>query len=184
MSRRLQYPDAPVVGCRTDGHHVTAVQQWSRRVVNTGLLRRELSTYFGWRVKVVGGTKTTTLQNYPAQAHGAEMLRLACCLIAEDGIELCCPIHDAVLVEAGVEEIDVAVARTRRHMADAARAVLGGFEVGTDAEIIRFPDRYMDPQGVDMWRLMMERMNQPPEPTEPTEPTPRTNLEPLKEQTP
>ncbi len=141
-------------------------QQWSRRVVNTGLLRRELSTYFGWRVSVVEGTKTTTLQNFPAQAHGAEMLRLACCLITEGGIELCCPIHDAVLIEAGVGEIDAAVARTRHHMSEASRAVLGGFEVRTDAEVIRFPDRYMDPRGERMWELMMElKSSGVPEPT-------------------
>ena len=35
--------------------------------------------------------------------------------------------------------------------------MLGGFEVKTDAEVKRFPERYMDPQGVEMWELMMER---------------------------
>ena len=80
--------------------HLRPFQQWSRRVINTGLLRREISTYFGWRALVVEGTKMTTLQNFPAQAHGAEMLRLACCLISEHGIQLCCPVHDAVVVEA------------------------------------------------------------------------------------
>ena len=112
-----------------------------------------------WRAEVVAASKTTTLQNFPAQAHGAEMLRLACCLIAEDtdGIQLCCPIHDAVLIEASIDEIDAAVARTRRHMAEASQAVLGGFEVKTDAEIIRFPERYIDTQGIEMWELMMER---------------------------
>jgi hypothetical protein len=146
-------------------------------VVNTGLLQRELSTHFGWRAKVVAETKTTTLQNFPAQAHGAEMLRLACCLIVEDGIQLCCPVHDSVVVEAGVDEIDEVVARTRQHMTEAGRAVLNGFEVKTDPEIIRFPDRYMDPRGERMWQLMMDLKtagtwgtnppgprNQPPEP--------------------
>jgi DNA polymerase-1 len=147
-------------------------QQWSRCVVNTGLLRRELSTYFGWRVSVVEGTKTTTLQNYPAQAHGSEMLRLACCLVVEDGIELCCPIHDAVLIEAGVDEIDAAVARTRQLMVEASRVVLGGFEVKTDADIFRYPDRYSDPRGEDMWQLMMELKNSGTTGT--SEPTPRT----------
>lgn len=131
-------------------------QIWTHGVIDTGLLRRELSTYFGWRVRVVDGTKTTTLQNFPAQSHGAEMLRLACCLIVEDGIQLCCPIHDAVLVEAADDEIDDVVARTRAHMAAASRVVLDGFEVGTDAEIIRWPDRYMDKErGEEMWNMMV-----------------------------
>jgi DNA polymerase-1 len=129
---------------------------WSRRVVDTALLRHELTTYLGWRVRVVEGTKTTTLQNYPAQAHGAEMLRLACCQIVERGIRLCCPIHDAVLIEAREEEIETAVEATRRCMAEASRAVLGGFEVQTDAKIIRYPDRYSDRRGKRMWELMVE----------------------------
>ena len=32
------------------------------------------------------------------QANGAEMLRLACCLATERGIEVCAPVHDAVLI--------------------------------------------------------------------------------------
>ena len=133
-------------------------QQWSRRVIDTGLLRREISTYFGWRALVVEGTKTTTLQNFPAQAHGAEMLRLACCLISEHGIQLCCPVHDAVVVEADAEDIDDVVERTRQCMAEASRGVLGGFEVKTDVEIVRYPDRYSDPRGERMWELMTEML--------------------------
>ena len=52
---------------------------------------------------VVEGVRTDHAAELPAQAHGAEMLRLACCLVTERGIQLCCPIHDAVLVEAGGE---------------------------------------------------------------------------------
>jgi DNA polymerase-1 len=131
-------------------------QQWSMCVIDTALLRGEISTYFGWRAAVVEGVKTTTLQNYPAQAHGSEMLRLACCLITESGIRLCCPIHDAVLIEADEVEIEEVVARTQSHMAQASKVVLDGFEVRTEADIIRYPDRYMDPRGEEMWRLVME----------------------------
>ena len=35
--------------------------QWSRRVVDTALLRGEISTVCGWRAGVVEGTKVTTL---------------------------------------------------------------------------------------------------------------------------
>jgi hypothetical protein len=36
-------------------------------------------------------------------------------------------------------------------MAEASRIVLGGFEIGTDVEIVRYPDRYMDDAGKDFW---------------------------------
>ena len=44
------------------------------------------------------------------QANGAEMLRLACCFATEEGIAVCAPVHDAILIEAPVEEIDHIVA--------------------------------------------------------------------------
>ena len=76
-------------------------------------------------------------------------------LIVEDGIRLCAPIHDAVLVEAPADEIDAVVERTRRHMAQASRDVLGGFEIGTDAKIVRYPERYMERRGRRIWDAMM-----------------------------
>ena len=63
------------------------------------------------------------------------MLRLACCLATECGVEVCAPVHDALLITAPVEEIEAAVAVTREAMAEASRAVLDGFEVRTDAKI-------------------------------------------------
>lgn len=129
--------------------------RWSQRQIDTGLLRGEITTLCGWRAAVVEGTKVTTLKNFPAQAHGAAMLRAACALIVEDGITLCCPIHDAVLVESPADEIDAVVARVRRHMGQASRDMLGGFEIGTDAQIVKFPGRYMEDRGRKIWDLMM-----------------------------
>ena len=90
------------------------------------------------------------------QANGAEMLRLACCLATERGIEVCAPIHDAVLICTPLERLDADVATMRAAMAEASRVVLGGFESGTDAELIRYPGRYQDARGADMWRAVME----------------------------
>ena len=43
----------------------------------------------------------------------------------------------------------------RACMAEASRAVLTGFELRTDATIIRHPGRYMDPRGAVMWERVM-----------------------------
>ena len=40
-------------------------------------------------------------------------------------------------------------------MAEASRVVLDGFELGTDSELVRWPDRYMDPRGAVMWGTVM-----------------------------
>jgi hypothetical protein len=117
-----------------------------------------LSTVFGWTVRTDNITRTTTLRNFPMQANGAEMLRLACCLATERGIDVCAPIHDALLVEADVDRIDDAVAITRASMAEASKVVLSGLEVETDVEIIRWPQRYADARGRVMWERVTELM--------------------------
>ena len=48
----------------------------------------------------------------------------------------------------------------RAAMAEASRVVLDGFELGTDAEIIRWPDRYADPRGLVMWATVMSLMEE------------------------
>ena len=85
------------------------------------------------------------------QANGAEMLRLACCLATERGIEVCAPVHDAVLICAPLDRLDADIAGMRSAMAEASRVVLSGFELGTDVAIVRYPDRYSDKRGVRMW---------------------------------
>jgi hypothetical protein len=89
------------------------------------------------------------------QANGAEMLRLACCLGTERGIRICMPVHDAVLIEAPLSELDDALACMRASMAEASRIVLDGFELRTDAYVIRHPDRYVDERGRTMWETVM-----------------------------
>jgi hypothetical protein len=94
------------------------------------------------------------LANFGCQANGAEMLRIACCLAAERGIDICCPIHDALLVEGPDDEIEDVVISTQAAMAEASRAVLGGFELRSEAKIVRWPDRYMDSRGERMWSVV------------------------------
>jgi hypothetical protein len=85
------------------------------------------------------------------QANGAEMMRLAACLATECGIEVCAPVHDAFLICAPSDRLDATIAAMRAAMAEASRVVLGGFELGTDVSITRWPARYMDPRGTVMW---------------------------------
>ena len=94
------------------------------------------------------------------QANGAEMLRLACCLATERGIEVCAPVHDAVLICAPLERLDADVARMQDAMREASRIVLDGFELGTDAKIVRYPDRYMDERGATMWERVMKLIHE------------------------
>ncbi len=84
------------------------------------------------------------------------MLRLACCLTTEAGIQVCAPIHDALLVTAPLAEIDEVTRQTQDLMATASRAVLGGFALRSEAQVFRSPERYMDDRGERMWKTVQE----------------------------
>jgi DNA polymerase I-like protein with 3'-5' exonuclease and polymerase domains len=137
--------------------------RWSEGAVNHAMLRGWLQTVFGWGVHVGPRANPRSLANFPMQANGAEMLRLACCLATEWGVAVCAPVHDAMLVEGPADEIEVVVTETQRAMAEASRVVLDGFELRSDAKIVRPPDRYSDPRGGRMWNTMMGLLDELPQ---------------------
>ena len=133
--------------------------QWSDAVEARAVLTGKLTSTFGWQVHAVAGANPRSLRNFPLQANGAEMLRLACCLATERGIKVCAPVHDAVLVEAPSGDIDRVVAETQAVMTEASELVVPGFPLRTDYEVVRWPDRYRDPRGQAMWNCVMGVIN-------------------------
>jgi len=129
--------------------------KWSEAAVNHAMLRGWLHTVFGWCVHTGPDANPRSLANFPMQGNGAEMLRLACCLATERGIKVCAPVHDALLIEATTDDIDRAVADTEAIMAEASRIVLDGFELRTEAKVVRHPERYMDDRGKRFWNEVM-----------------------------
>jgi DNA polymerase I len=99
------------------------------------------------------------------QANGAEILRLALIRMTEAGIRVTATVHDAVLIEAPLPELDETVRMAQRLMADAGAIVLDGFRLRTDATIIRYPDRF---DAGDRGRKMVETLaHLVPEPVTP-----------------
>ena len=149
--------------------------QWLNNITDHAILAGSQQTVFGWtnRVPVAGRGPLTrggrngngkkdeatfnarSLRNFPMQANGAEMLRLACCLGIERGIEVCAPIHDAVLICAPLDRLETDVERMRLCMREASQIVLNGFEIRTEAKLVRHPDHYSDPRGERMWQEIL-----------------------------
>ena len=88
------------------------------------------------------------------------MLRLTCCLATERGIEVCAPVHDAVLIIAPLDRLDADITGMQEAMREASLIVLHGFELGTDVAVFRYPDRYMDERGKTMWEKVMALLDQ------------------------
>jgi DNA polymerase I len=128
-----------------------AFWRWSDAAVDHAMSKSSLHTIFGWTIHVGAESNPRSLRNFPMQGNGAEMLRLACCLATERNIEVCAPVHDAVLICAPLDRLELDVAGMRAAMAEASRVVLKGFELGTDASVVRYPHRYSDKRGAKMW---------------------------------
>ena len=128
--------------------------RWSEAAVTSFELTRSIETVFGWPLHASADWNPRSVMNFPMQANGAEMLRLACCLATERGLVVCAPVHDAILIEAPTAEIEEHVAALQACMREASRIVLDGLELGSDAKIVRWPDRYTDKRGEVMWNTV------------------------------
>jgi len=156
LARRIGRP--PIVGRDLLRAHRETYRQfwrWSDAAVDHAVLTGSISTVFGWPLHVSANFNPRSLRNFPMQANGAEMLRLAACFATEQGIEVCALIHDAVLICAPLDRLADDVERMRACMAKASRIVLDGFELRSKATEVRHPDRYQDPRGTLMWDRVM-----------------------------
>ena len=129
--------------------------KWSNAVVDHAELHGSIETVFGWKVRATANSNPRFHRNFLMQGTGAEMLRIACCLATERDVEVCAPVHDAVLIATPLHRLDEDVAAMREAMREASAAVLAEFELGTDVRVVRYPDRYSDPRGKEMWRRVM-----------------------------
>jgi hypothetical protein len=133
---------------------------WSDAALDTAMLTGSLHTVFGWTIHIGEKPNPRSLRNFPMQANGAEMMRLAACLGTERGVEVCAPIHDAFLICAPFDRLEAEISTMRAAMAEASRVVLGGFELGTDVSVTHWPERYMDPRGSVMWERVVRLLPQ------------------------
>lgn len=156
LAARIGQP--PIVGRELTRLHRETYQRfwrWSDAAVDHAMLSGGLSAVFGWRVHASANFNPRFFRNFPMQANGAEMLRLACCLSTERGVEVCAPVHDAVLIAAPLGRLEDDVMAMREAMREASSMVLAGYELGTDVKVVRHPDHYSDPRGEEMWRRVM-----------------------------
>jgi DNA polymerase I-like protein with 3'-5' exonuclease and polymerase domains len=133
---------------------------WSDNAVSEALLGGKLWTCFGWQINTENELNDRSLRNFPMQAHGAEMLRIACILMTEARIRVCAPVHDAVLIEAPLDALETTVERAQALMAEASRLVLNGLELRTEAALVRHPDRGDSKKGKAMWNTVQQLLRE------------------------
>ena len=131
--------------------------KWLDATVNHVLLHRHIDTRLGWRLHLDAEPNSRSLANFPCQANGAEMMRVAAIMMNERGVPACCPVHDAFLVEGEVERPDDIVAAARKAMGDASEIILDGFRLDTDVDLVSYPERYQDKKrGHKIWATVCD----------------------------
>jgi DNA polymerase-1 len=128
-----------------------AFWKWSDACLDEAVLNRRLWASYGWTHHIAESFNPRSLRNFPMQANGAEMLRLACILLTEAGINVCAPVHDALLVEVPLAHLNERVSVAKDLMGYASEQVLDGFRLSSDVKLVLDSERYMDDRGVEMW---------------------------------
>ena len=137
-------------------------EDWVAYALDAGVMHTPL----GWTCRTgITEFNARSIGNFPVQATGADILRIACVWAHRRGIRLCGSIHDAVLIEAPIDRIEADVALTQEIMRRASRVVLntdpyGPYELRTDATIIRHPDRFSDKRGRQIWADVLNLLEQ------------------------
>jgi DNA polymerase I len=114
--------------------------QWQGDVVAQAMFDERIVSPLGWPMAVHAETRKRTLLNFPAQAGGADCMRIAGIAAYEAGIRICVPVHDAFWIMAPLDELDDGIATMTQIMVRAGNAVAGiDLPVEVTAEV-RYPD--------------------------------------------
>jgi hypothetical protein len=138
--------------------------KWSDDFVNSAQLYGDAISGANWDL-LGHNEKEPTLRNFPIQTAGGEILRQACCMVVEAGIKLCAPIHDAILIECRVAEVEEVTQRVRRIMIEAARLVLNDgrplqvsdlvCDIRVDAAVYAHPAHLNEGRDSAVWDLIV-----------------------------
>ena len=135
---------------------------WLQRVLNKARMGKKIYAALGWPIEIKGfDDRRGTYLNFPMQANGAEIMRLATIYIINHGLELCAIIHDAFMILSPINRIDHDMLILSNCMHRASHVVLAGFELRLDPKVILHPDRYeADKRSRRRWDDLISRATQ------------------------
>lgn len=141
--------------------------RWIESITNGGQLTGKLETPMGWRYYFTaenkkGEANVRTLQNWPMQSYGADILRLLCIRLVEAGLEPIAPVHDAVMIQYRLKDAADAVSRFREVMQAASAEILKGYRLKVDVNTFDYPAHFTDENGAEMWAEIKGYLDQIP----------------------
>ena len=128
---------------------------WIENFINAGFLKQVMTTCYGWQrflsnryTKQRDGkikSLKNSIQNWPIQSHGSEVLRQAILDLTEEGFKIIAPVHDALLLEIPKADIYL-VEHAKQIMVNASMKVVGG-PIRVDADIIESNYKQLNKKG-------------------------------------
>ena len=129
--------------------------RWVTHLALQAKLQRRIETQWGgWALQIRPYTSLRTLQNYMMQAVGADVLHMANALCLVRQLPVIGTIHDSVLLEVPLDDLEPVTAAAVATLEEASQIVLGT-PVRVDVEVIRAPARYRDERGQAMWTRVL-----------------------------
>jgi DNA polymerase family A len=158
---------------RLHKHAYKKFWQWVEDTTTSGLFTGKMTIASGWRRLITANPNIRSMQNWPIQSTGAEMMRQAVIAATDAGLSIGAPIHDALLLVSETASFGQDLTDLQAIMAGAGEAVIG-IPVPTDAKLIwaagempaakinhrttkwELEGRYMDKRGAEMWGKVMK----------------------------
>ena len=154
-------------------HHSThpTFWNWVGQVAQYAYLTGSIETRMGWRMLVGDpstrvwedgrwqeyGTKPLTLMNWQMQATGADIIRLTCAALTAAGVEVICPVHDAILFLCDLscrEDVGNLVVNI---MERAAFTILGA-RIPVDRQWVLPGENWRPKKGDKMWAIVAKAL--------------------------
>lgn len=131
--------------------------QWQDEVITQAKLTKSIQTLFGWRMQVLQGTskEDLTLGNFLMQSTGADILRIACCMLSEANLKIVAPVHDALMVQVALETANQDIQKAESIMQAASKIVLGQ-PLRTETVVVKYPNHYIDEKGRNTWNKVLK----------------------------
>jgi DNA polymerase I-like protein with 3'-5' exonuclease and polymerase domains len=129
--------------------------EWSTSTARRAKLLRRIETRWGgWPLLIRPYTTMGTLMNYSMQAGGSDILHAANALLLVRQLPVIGTIHDSVMLEVPLADLEPVTATAVATLEEASRIVLGA-TVRVDVSVIRAPARYRDERGQEMWSRVL-----------------------------
>jgi hypothetical protein len=138
-------------------------EDWLAHALNTGVMW----TPFDWQCRTgITEFNSRSIMNWPVQSCAAEILRITCIWADRYDLQIVAPVHDAVLLESSIEQIEADVKLLEEIMRRSGCIVLNPdndpaiCDLRTSATIIKYPERFSDPRGEALWQHVLELLDE------------------------